>query len=148
MKKQAIFLMLVIIIVFNNYSFAQDKKEPWLESQLMQPSDLAKIILDKDSKQPVIFSIGYDAFIKGSIVIGAATKQTNLDKLQKELSKLSTEDSVIIYCGCCPFENCPNIRPAFQLLNKLKFVNAKLLNLPDNIKVDWINKGYPINEKK
>jgi hypothetical protein len=27
----------------------------------------------------------------------------------------------------------------------MKFERQKLLNLPKNIKVDWIDKGYPVN---
>lgn len=147
MKKQIIVFAVAIIISLNYFSCAQNAKEPWLESQLMQPDELAKIIIDKNSKIPLIFSIGYDAIIKGSIEIGTLTKQENLDKLQKELSKLQADENIIIYCGCCPFKNCPNIRPAFQLLNKMKFSNARLLNLPYNIKVDWIDKGFPVKEK-
>jgi len=53
----------------------------------------------------------------------------------------------VIYCGCCPFEHCPNVRPAFQLLNEMKFTNQKLLNLSTNLKTDWIDKGYPVAKK-
>ena len=51
---------------------------------------------------------------------------------------------MIIYCGCCPFRRCPNVRPAFELLKKMKFTNAKLLNLPTSLNDDWISKGYPM----
>jgi len=64
--------------------------------------------------------------------------------LQQQLAKLPKDKEIVIYCGCCPFSRCPNARPAFALLQKLKFKNAKLLNLPNNLKVDWINKGYPL----
>ena len=53
--------------------------------------------------------------------------------------------NIVIYCGCCPFKDCPNIRPAFSLLNSMKFTNHKLLNLPLNLKTDWINHGYPMS---
>ncbi|PIV61994.1 MAG: hypothetical protein COS14_03420 [Bacteroidetes bacterium CG02_land_8_20_14_3_00_31_25] len=146
MRIQVVFLMTAIIVAFNNCSLAQKEKEPWSENQLIQPADLAKIINDKNIKKPIIFSIGYDNIIKGSFEIGATTKQSNLDKLQAELSKLSADADIVIYCGCCPFKNCPNIRPAFKLLNNLKFTNHKLLNLSQNLKVDWIDKGYPVNK--
>jgi hypothetical protein len=35
------------------------------------------------------------------------------------------------------------VRPALALLQQMKFTNYHLLNLPHNIKVDWIEKGYP-----
>ena len=74
-----------------------------------------------------------------------AYDKVNWEKLRLELAKLSPDAQVVIYCGCCPFNHCPNIRPAFNLMNEMKFERHKLLNLPKNIKVDWIDKGYPVN---
>jgi len=65
--------------------------------------------------------------------------------LKQELDKLPRDANVVVYCGCCPFAVCPNIRPAFALLNEMKFKNQKLLNLPKNIKVDWIDHDYPVS---
>lgn len=127
-------------------SFAQSANtEPWKENQLIPPAELAKVINDKNARQPIVFSIGPSAIVRGSIGIGAAKEKDNLKNLKQQLSKLPKDTAIVIYCGCCPFKDCPNIRPAFQLLNKMKFTNHKLLNLPKNIKVDWIDKGYPKN---
>jgi thiosulfate/3-mercaptopyruvate sulfurtransferase len=60
------------------------------------------------------------------------------------MAKAARDKEVIIYCGCCPFRRCPNIRPAFELLKKMKFTNLKLLNLPTGLNEDWIHKGYPL----
>jgi thiol-disulfide isomerase/thioredoxin len=123
----------------------QTSEDPWNQNQLMPPADLAAILNNTNAVKPVILSIGPSAYIKGSIDLGAAKEKENLDKLKEELSKLAKDANIIIYCGCCPFEHCPNIRPAFNLLAKMKFTNYKLLNLEHNIKIDWINKGYPRN---
>ncbi|HEY4149447.1 MAG TPA: rhodanese-like domain-containing protein, partial [Chitinophagaceae bacterium] len=80
----------------------------------------------------------------GSIDIGPARDKDNLDKLKKQLLALPKDADIIIYCGCCPFEHCPNVRPAFSLLNEMQFTHHKLLNLEHNIKIDWISKGYPV----
>lgn len=120
--------------------------DPWTDSQLMNPSDLAKIIKDPKAAKPIIFSIGMQAIIKGSVDIGPAMVKANLDNLKQKLEKLPKNTPVVVYCGCCPFSRCPNVRPAMQLLNGMQFTNARLLNLPQNIKVDWIDKGYPISE--
>ena len=121
-------------------------QEPWTEKQLMQPADLANLINSSSSDKPIIFSIGVGAVIKGSIDIGPAREKANLEKFKKELSKLPLNSNIVIYCGCCPFIHCPNIRPAFQLLNEMKFTRHKLLNLAINIKTDWISKGYPVQD--
>jgi hypothetical protein len=62
------------------------------------------------------------------------------------LEKLPKDASIVVYCGCCPYRSCPNVRPAFNLLNSMGFKNHKLLDLPQNIKVDWIDHGYPVME--
>jgi hypothetical protein len=120
------------------------QNEPWSQKQLLEPADLARTISDPSAKQPVIISIGPGAVIKNSIDIGPAKEKANLDKLKQELKKLPKDASIVIYCGCCPFEHCPNVRPAFTLLNEMKFTNHKLLNLEHNIKIDWISKNYPV----
>lgn len=125
--------------------FAQTNSDPWTQNQLMPPAQLAKII-SEGTKQPIIFSIGFDAIIKGSIDIGAAKEKGNLGKFKQQLSKLPKDANIVIYCGCCPFAPCPNIRPAFNLLKEMKFTNYKLLSLQKNIKADWIDKGYPITK--
>ncbi|HEY4062942.1 MAG TPA: rhodanese-like domain-containing protein [Puia sp.] len=118
-------------------------EDPWKPSQLLAPADLAKTLLDPQAKKTYVYCIGPGAVIKGSINIGPARDSNNLDKLRRQLSKLPTDATVVIYCGCCPFVHCPNIRPAFALLNEMKFTHPQLLNLEHNIKTDWIDKGYP-----
>ena len=119
--------------------------EPWTIGQLMAPADLVNLINNPHAQKPIVFSIGPGAIIKNSVDIGPVKQKKYLQKLKQELGKLSKDADIVIYCGCCPFNVCPNIRPAFSLLNKMKFTHHKLLNLPKNIKVDWIDKGYPRN---
>jgi hypothetical protein len=119
--------------------------ENWTSKQLMEPSALASIL--KNEKQiPVIFNIGPGAIIPNSIDIGPAKDSAKLDKLKKQLSGLAKETMVVVYCGCCPFERCPNVRPAIGALKEMNFTNYYLLNLPHNIKTDWIDKHYPVEK--
>lgn len=116
----------------------------WTNDQLIEPSELSAII--KSGKNiPVIVSVGPGAIITGSKDIGMVKETDNLKKFKEQLDSLSKDAPVIIYCGCCPFEHCPNVRPAIQLLKDMNFTSYKLLNLPHNIKIDWIDKGYPTN---
>ncbi len=117
--------------------------EPWTARQLMAPADLASILNDAGQKKPVIICVGPGALIRGSLDMGPAQEKENLEKLKQKLNTLPRDANVVIYCGCCPFEHCPNIRPAFRLLNEMKFSNARLLNLEHNIRTDWVAKGYP-----
>jgi thiosulfate/3-mercaptopyruvate sulfurtransferase len=139
-------LFAIAIIAFTIHKVSvQGGDEPWTQNQLLEPADLAKVLIDANSPQPTIYSIGPMPIIKNSIDIGSAGERANLEKLKQDLGRLSKEASIVIYCGCCPFNKCPNIRPAFKMLNEMGFKNHKLLNLPHNIKVDWIDHGYPVN---
>jgi hypothetical protein len=136
---------LAAVVLLSGISLARvQADEPWTDQQLKDPAALAAAITDPKAPKPVIFNIGPVQQIKGAIAIGPANKQGNLEKLKQQLAKLPKDKEVIIYCGCCPFSRCPNVRPAFELLQKMKFKNAKLLNLSTNLKDDWISKGYPI----
>jgi len=117
----------------------------WTNDQLLQPSELATAL--KDNKDiSVIFSIGPGAIIPHSRDMGMIKEEDNMKKFKQELESLPKDTSIVIYCGCCPYEHCPNVRPAIELLKEMKFTNYKLLDLPHNIKIDWINKGYPTGQ--
>lgn len=135
---------LLIFLIFNSLtSFGQN--EPWSNTQLIEPLKLAMII-NEGNNIPKIISIGPGVVIKNSIGAGECRFKENLDNLEQTLLSLSKEKEIIIYCGCCPFKDCPNIRPVYSLMNKLGFINHKLLNVSNNIKTDWIDKDYPTNE--
>lgn len=127
-------------------SFVVQQTEPWTINQLMEPVDLASTINDSQSPQPFVISVGPGAVIKGSHEIGPTVEKVNLKKLENHLKTFKRDADIVIYCGCCPFNKCPNIRPAFTLLNTIGFKNHKLLNLPKNVKADWIDRGYPVSE--
>jgi hypothetical protein len=120
---------------------------PWTNSQLLEPAELAANIKAGETKTPIIFNIGAVEDIKGAIHIGAVSSAENLEKLKEAVAAVSKNTAIVIYCGCCPFAKCPNIRPAFTELQKLGFTNVKLLNLSTNLKTNWIAKGYPLTKE-
>lgn len=138
------FLLLASLLFAFRQPVSEVQTDPWRQDQLMEPADLAQIINDSSAAKPVIYSVGPGTDIKGSTGFGPAQEKENLEKLKAALLKLPKDTSIVIYCGCCPFEHCPNIRPAFNLLNEMGFTNHKLLNLSHNIRVDWISKGFPV----
>ena len=146
MKKHSYFISVLVIVFLSVTAFDKKQTEPWTQDQLMPPETLATIINDSTATKPLIISIGPVGLIKGAIKVGPVHEKEYLNDLKKLLSKEDRKRNIIIYCGCCPFKDCPNIRPAFSLLNSMKFTNHKLLNLPHNLKVDWINHGYPMND--
>lgn len=141
MKK--IFSIFVILLAFTSVLKAQTAKEIWNANQLMETKTLADLIQNNKVKNTLILSIGPDAVIKGSQNMGPANEPQNLEKFKVYLKNVKKDKQVVIYCGCCPFDRCPNIRPAFKVLKEMGFKNAKLLNIPQNIKTDWLDKDYP-----
>ena len=119
---------------------------PWNESQVLEPSVLADQIKTGRTNMPLILNIGAVEDIKGAKHIGAVNDAKNLEQLKSAVAALPKNTSIVIYCGCCPFAKCPNIRPAFLELKKSGFTNVKLLNLPTNLKTNWIANGYPLAE--
>lgn len=141
---------LFLILITNLTSVAQGlpnfqlEKDPWTKSQLMEPAALAAILKNPKAAKPLIYNIGVVDDIKGAKNMGAASEKASLERFKKAISTVPKNTSVVVYCGCCPFSRCPNIRPAFQALKAAGLKNSRLLNLPTNIKTDWINKGYPL----
>ena len=145
MKTSVVFSLLasvLLLFAFQQCKAQEPKPENWTSEQLMQPADLAQALND-NKNIPLIYCVGPGVVIPHSIDIGMTDKPENIQKLKDSLKKVSRDANIVIYCGCCPFARCPNVRPAIALLKEMKFTNYHLLNLPHNIKTDWISKGYP-----
>jgi hypothetical protein len=145
MKNNKLLFGVLLFALLSGCTKSGNNSDPWTQSQLIESSELASIINDTSKKQPIVLDIGSFGGVKNSIRIGPARDNANLVKLRETLGKYSKDENIVIYCGCCPFKDCPNIRPAFNVLKELNFTNAKLLNLPHNLKTDWADKGYPMN---
>ncbi|WP_184223406.1 rhodanese-like domain-containing protein [Granulicella aggregans] len=101
------------------------------------------------SDKPVLLQIGShvlyaEAHIPRSEYAGAAGTAAGLQALSMRVSNMKRDQLIVIYCGCCPWGKCPNIRPAYEELRELGFTNIKALYLADNFGKDWVDKGYPI----
>jgi len=132
----------IILTAITQRTLAQNP-ENWTSKQLIEPAQLAQT-MQSGKDIPVIISVGPGATIPNSIAMGMTKEKDNVDTLKSKLSSLPKDTKIVIYCGCCPFEHCPNVRPAVATLKEMKFTNYKLLDLPHNIKADWIDKGYPV----
>jgi hypothetical protein len=73
---------------------------------------------------------------------GPASKPEGLDDLKKWAQGIDRSANVVLYCGCCPLEHCPNIRPGFETLRSMGFAHLRVLLLPNNFAKDWVDQGY------
>ena len=67
------------------------------------------------------------AHIPGSEYIGPASSESGLQQLHKRVEPLPRDKFIVIYCGCCPWSHCPNVKPAHDALRALGFTNVKVL---------------------
>ncbi len=138
---QCCFIFSILLLL--SFQTKAQKPENWTSDQLIEPATLATEIGAK-TNVPLIISVGPGETIPNSIHTGMGSTTEGIEALKQELQKIHRDKQIVIYCGCCPFEHCPNVRPAIDVLKEMKFTNYYLLNLPHNIKADWIDKGYPV----
>jgi 3-mercaptopyruvate sulfurtransferase SseA len=128
-------------------------KEVWQPSDLMEPQELAAILNASDREKPILASVGFDflyraAHIPGSVNLGPGSKASGVEHLKQWASGIDKNTAVILYCGCCPWRQCPNVRPAFQAVRQAGLKRVKVLYLRDSLVRDWIDKGYPVEKGK
>ena len=118
----------------------------WKKEHLMPTADLAAKLNAATGDKPVVFNVGPMENIKSAKFVGKGTSVTAIDRMKSELSLENKSKTVVIYCGCCSFSSCPNIKPAFDALLAAGFKNTKVLEIPEGIKPDWVAKGYPMEQ--
>jgi thiosulfate/3-mercaptopyruvate sulfurtransferase len=121
--------------------------DPWTESDVIRPEVVAK-----DIATPLLLHVGFDelyraSHIPGSVYAGPASKPEGIDALKKAVAGQAKNRDILLYCGCCPWDRCPNIRPAFAALHEMGFTRVKVMIVPQNLKVDWSDKGYPVERR-
>ncbi len=122
-------------------------KDPWPEAGLLQPEELAKKLASPESKPSVVY-VGFPvlyraAHIPGALLLGPCSKPDALANLRKIAAGWSRNQEIVLYCGCCPFDHCPNVRPAYSALRQTGFTRLTVLDIPTNFHADWTVKGYP-----
>lgn len=117
--------------------------------QLIQPEELARIVQSSKGDKPLIFQVGFhvlylQAHIPQAAYIGPASGGDGLQQLRKRVAALPHSQSIVLYCGCCPWSKCPNVNPAYEELRAMGFTHVKVLYIADNFGKDWVDKGYPV----
>lgn len=125
----------------------------WKEARQISPPELVRRISGPVAERPVILQVGFrvlyeGAHIPGAVFAGPAASASGLALLRSEAAKIPRNKEVVIYCGCCPWEKCPNVHPAYDELRNMRFTNLVVLLLPHDFHQDWIVPGYPIERGK
>jgi len=118
---------------------------------VIQAPDLVKVLNSSDAKKPLVLYVGPRAFyqqahITGAEFVGPAGRPEGLEKLRARAASLPHDKNIVLYCGCCPWDHCPNTHPALRELQKMGFSNVRVLQLPTSFGADWADKGYPTSK--
>jgi rhodanese-related sulfurtransferase len=117
-------------------------------ARLINPDELVKIIQSSPHEKPLMIQVGShvlyaQAHIPGSEYIGPASSESGLQQLRKRVESLPRSKFIVLYCGCCPWNHCPNVKPADDALRAMGFSHVKVLYIAGNFGSDWVDKGYP-----
>ncbi len=159
-NRDYVLILLVGAVLIGLGGCLEEKTEPdvvqipfdlWKDEQIVEPGELAEVFLDPQSEKPLVIHVGYQiqyeaGYIPGAKYTGPASSHEGLRELQEESQSIPKDTAIVLYCGCCPWKDCPNVRPAFKTMQEMGFTNLKVLKIPNNFQQDWINKGYPIEK--
>lgn len=137
---------LALLYALCGSAFSQGDDIP--AAQLVQPAALVKMLDASGSDKPLVLQVGShvlytQAHVPGSEYVGAAGEASGLKALRDRVKGLDHARFIVIYCGCCPWRDCPNIRAADRELSSLGFTHVKALYLANNFGTDWVSKGFP-----
>ena len=123
----------------------------WEASELIRPQELSVKIRDDGVSKPLIVFVGFAqtyraAHIPGAVPGGPASSAAGLETLKGAVASVPKSRDIVIYCACCPWEACPNVRPAIELLHQMGYKQVKALVIPSNLETDWADKGYPLQK--
>ncbi len=148
MKMCARFALVVsFALIAAGFVFAQSDLPPG-SPQLLNPEDLVNTLQAPKGARPLILNVGpsllyMQAHIPGAEYIGSASSPQGMQALRTRVKSVPKTTSIVLYCGCCSWGHCPNVRPAYNELHKIGFIDVKVLYIADNFGTDWVDKGYP-----
>src|SRR4029077_17601740 len=145
-------LLLTAVVAAVAFASAQTPPKPADDlpaASQIQPSELVEAMKATGAQKLVVLYVAPKAFfvqahIPGAENIGPVGKLEGMEKLRARATSLPKDGAVVIYCGCCPWDHCPNIRPAIAELKKEGFSKVRVLYLATSFGVDWKDKGLPV----
>jgi thiosulfate/3-mercaptopyruvate sulfurtransferase len=121
--------------------------------QLIQPEELLRILKSPKNPKPLILQVGFrvlyvQAHVPSSDYVGPASTPDGIRQLRNRVEGLPRTQSIVLYCGCCPWSKCPNVNPAYDELQAIGFNSVKVLYIANNFGKDWVEKGYPVAKER
>jgi hypothetical protein len=120
-------------------------------SDTITPDSLAHVLSGSGAAKPVLFHVGFaplyrSGHIPNSAYVGPASKPDGLDALRSALASVPADQPVVLYCGCCPWKDCPNVHPAFRAALASGHANVRVLYVEKTLQHDWMDRGFPVEK--
>ena len=118
------------------------------DAKRLTPDELAKTLKTTGAEKPAIFHVGFkvlfvQAHIPGSLYAGPGSSPAGLEAIRKAVASFPKTKPIVLYCGCCPWDRCPNMEQPWRALVAAGFTNVSVLYIPKNFGQDWVSKGFP-----
>ena len=142
--------ILVTSLVTLNFASAAPA-DPWTAAETVRPAQLVIELQQEKDPHVLVIYVGtrilyHGAHIPGTVYYGPGSSEQGISDLKKYAATLPKNSNVVLYCGCCPLDKCPNLRPAFAALKDTGFARLRVLILPTSFNTDWVEKGYPVEK--
>ena len=111
-------------------------------------ADLSRQLADSTVARPALLHVGFaplyrNGHIPGSRYVGPGNRKDGITRLERSLAALPADAPIVLYCGCCPWQDCPNVHPAFAAAKATGHTNVRVLHVAGNLERDWIDRGLP-----
>lgn len=113
--------------------------QPAVLHEELQANPRAALILQVGSR--MMFDQDH---IPGAEYVGPGSRPEGLEALRARVKALPRIQAIVLYCGCCPWDRCPNVAPAWALLHQMGFTHLRVLYLANNFGADWMARGYGV----
>jgi thiosulfate/3-mercaptopyruvate sulfurtransferase len=142
-------VMVIVTLVLFLSSGALAQTPDALAKAEITPQALVRILQSNQRSKLLILNVAprilyAQAHIEGAEYIGPTNDPRGIEVLRNHVKNVPKNKQIIVYCGCCPWDHCPNVRPAFAELKKLGFKNVKVLHIANNFGADWVDQGHPV----
>jgi hypothetical protein len=89
--------------------------DPWQANELIKPEQLAKWLSATTGAKPLVICVAFPVLYPGGHIAGAkfagpTAKPEGIQALKRAANGLSQDKQIVLYCGCCPWDKCPNMR--------------------------------------
>lgn len=116
--------------------------------RLVEPTSVVPLL---STAHPLVLQVGprilyAQAHIPNAEYMGMASSPEGIHHLQGRVKTEPKGRLIILYCGCCPWDRCPNVKPAVDELERLGFKNVKVIHIAQNFGADWVQKGLPTDK--